>query len=195
MALSSKITPFLWFPNPLALEAAQFYVSLFNDSPNPHREKSSIGSKTTYTKSSEEVFEEKKTPYPHPSAGSVMSVDFTLCGQDFKALNGPHLPDKPQNSLFPFNEAISFWIDCENQEEVDYFWDRLTKDGKVIECGWCKDKYGVCWQVVPRRLRELTNAEGVEAKVKNAVTGAMMRMKKLDIQGFEDAAKEAREGN
>ena len=194
MALSSKISPFLWFPDPLALEAAEFYVSLFNDSPNPHRAKSTIGTKTTYTKSSEEILESKNVT-PHPPPGSIMSVDFTLCGQDFKALNGPNVPDKPQNSLFPFNEAISFWIDCENQEEVDYFWDRLTKGGKEIECGWCKDKYGVCWQVVPSRLSELTDAEGVETKVKEKVTAAMLGMKKLDIQGFEDAAKEAREGN
>ena len=193
MALSSKISPFLWFPNPLALEAAEFYVTLFNNSPNPHHAGSAIGSKTTYTKATEEVLESKGIP-PHPPAGSIMSVDFTLCGQAFKALNGPHMPDKPQNSLFPFNESISFWIDCENQEEVDYFWDKLTSGGKEIECGWCKDKYGICWQVVPRRLRELTNAEGVEDQVKEKVIAAMMRMKKLDIQGFEDAAKEAREG-
>ncbi len=193
MALSSKISPFLWFPDPLALEAAEFYVSLFNDSPNPHRTKSTIDSKTTYTKSTEEVLESKGAA-PHPNAGSIMSVEFNLCGQDFKALNGPHMPDRPQNSLFPFNEAISFFIDCDSQEEIDYFWDRLTKDGKEIECGWCKDKYGVCWQVVPRRLRELTNAEGVEAQVKEKVTAAMMKMKKLDIQGFEDAANEARKG-
>lgn len=200
MALSSKITPFLWFPDPLALTAAEFYVSLFNASPNPHRTKSAIVSKSIYTKSALQELETKDPAEPqHPSPGSILTVNFSLCGQDFITLNGPHVPDKPQNTLFPFNESISFSIDCENQEEIDYFWDVLTKDGgKVIECGWCKDKFGVTWQVVPRRLRELMDPEGEGAEaggqVKEKVAGAMMKMKKLDIQGLEDAAKEAREG-
>ena len=190
MALSSKISPFLWFPTPLALTAAEFYVSLFNASPNPHRLKSAIAGKSIST---EDIAQKQ-----HPSAGSVLTVNFSLCGQDFIALNGPHMPDKPHNTLFPFNESISFSIECDSQEEIDFFWDGLTKDGgKTIECGWCKDQFGVRWQVVPKRLRELMDPEGegkeAGGQVKVKVAAAMMKMKKLDIQGLEDAANEARQ--
>lgn len=200
MAFTSKITPFLWFPNPLAQEAADFYVSLFNNSPNPHREKSTIVRKTTYPKSTISDLESRDPPEPaHPAAGSVLTVDFSLCGQNFIALNGPHMPDRPQNSLFPFNESVSFSIECENQDEVDYFWNKLTGEGgKAVECGWCADKYSVSWQVVPRRLRELMDdgGEGGEAggMVREMVAAAMMKMKKLDIQALEEAAEKARGG-
>ena len=199
MALS-KISPFLWFPEPLALTAAEFYVSLFNGSPNPDRAKSTIGGKSTYAESAVRELDAKDRPEPqHPRPGQIMTVNFSLCGQTFVALNGPNLPDKPQNSLFPFNEAISFSIDCDSQEEIDYFWDGLIKDGgKMIECGWCTDKFNVTWQVVPRRLRELMDPEGEGAEaggqVREKVAGAMMKMKKLDVQVLEDAAKDARVG-
>ncbi|KAK5083308.1 hypothetical protein LTR70_008145 [Exophiala xenobiotica] len=198
MALTSKITPFLWFPHPFALTAAEFYVSLFNSSPSPHTSKSAIVSKSTYTKSTTQELEAHKDTPRHPPAGSVLIVQFSLCGQNFLALNGPYLPDQPQNSLFPFNEAISFSIECETQEEIDYYWDGLTKDGgKTIDCGWCKDKFGVAWQVVPRRLRELMDPDGEGAEacgmVREMVAGAMMKMKKMEIEALEDAAKEARE--
>lgn len=127
-----------------------------------------------------------------------MTVNFTLAGQSFTALNGPHLPENPQNTLFPFNESISFTIDCEDQEEVDYFWEAITKDGgKEVECGWCKDKFGVCWQVVPKNFREMAEGEGVGGEkaeeVKERVTAAMLKMKKFDIKALEDAAREAME--
>src|SRR5215813_15547360 len=119
-----KITPCLWFDNQ-AEEAARFYVSLFNNS--------AIGTITRYGK---EGFEVHGRP-----AGSVMTVSFRLEGQEFTALNGgPH---------FKFNEAISFVVHCETQEEADYYWDKLLAGGSPVQCGWLKDRFGVFWQIVP----------------------------------------------
>jgi predicted 3-demethylubiquinone-9 3-methyltransferase (glyoxalase superfamily) len=112
--------------------------------------------------------------------GSVMTMKFQLEGQDFLALNGgPH---------YQFTPAISFIIDCVDQAEVDYFWDKLSAGGQVQQCGWLTDKFGLCWQVVPRGLIELYETKD-SAKVKR-VMEAMMKMVKLDIAVLEAAAKD-----
>ena len=159
MALLSKqkITPFLWFDDN-AEEAVNFYASLF---PN-----SSIGSMSRYPEGS---------PYP---AGTVMTANFNLSGQEFIALNaGPH---------FKFTEAISFMVECEDQAEVDKYWDALTKDGgEESMCGWLKDKYGLSWQITPRQLMELMSDKD---KVKaSRVMQSMMTMKKIDIATIQAA--------
>jgi predicted 3-demethylubiquinone-9 3-methyltransferase (glyoxalase superfamily) len=185
----SKIYPCLWYPNPFALTAAEFYVNLFNTSPSTNKVPSSITHKSLNTKSVVDALKTGGNDMPgQPGAGEVLTVYFTLAGQTFMSLNGPNLPDKPQNSLFPFNEAISMSIDCESQEEVDHFYDGLVKDGGAeIECGWVKDKFGVHWQIVPARYNELL-IEGNEG-VKERLMAKMMKTKKPNIAEYEVAAK------
>ena len=148
----SKITPCLWFDG-LAEEAANFYVSLLPDS------------------RVDGVF---RSPADNPStpAGAVLVVEFTLAGQRFQGLNGG-----PQ---FPFTEAISFVIDCEDQAEVDRLWDTLTQGGgSPGPCGWLKDRYGVSWQIVPRQLKEMLSAPDQERA--GRTMEAMLKMGKIDI--------------
>jgi Uncharacterized protein conserved in bacteria len=156
-----KITPFLWFDDQ-AEEAAKFYTSIFKNS--------KVGKITRYGESGE-----KAAGRP---TGSVMTVEFELEGQKFTALNG--------GPVFKFNESISFVVNCETQEEVDYFWEKLTADGgQEIECGWLKDKFGVFWQVVPTVLIEMLQDKD-EAKAER-VMKAMLQMHKLDIKTLKDA--------
>lgn len=145
-----KITPYLWFEDQ-AEEAARFYTSIFNNS--------KIDEISRYGEGG-----------PGP-AGSVMLVSFELDGQQFIALNGG-----PQ---FQFTEAISFVINCESQEEVDYMWARLTEGGEESMCGWLKDRYGVSWQVVPTALPELLNAPDPEAQQR--VMEVFLKMTKIDL--------------
>jgi predicted 3-demethylubiquinone-9 3-methyltransferase (glyoxalase superfamily) len=153
-----KITPFLWFDTD-GEEAAKFYTSIF---PN-----SRILDISRYGSAG-----------PRPE-GSVMTVSFELDGQHFVTLNGG--PD------FTFNEAISFEVECEDQEEVDSYWDKLTADGgEPGPCGWLKDKYGVSWQIVPKRLMELL-ADSDKEKAQR-VMAAMMEMGKIEIDELERAA-------
>jgi len=153
-----KITTFLWFDNN-AEEAANFYVSVFKNS--------RILETSHYTKVG-----------PGPK-GSVMTISFELDGQQFTALNGG-----PQ---FKFTEAISLVVNCQSQEEVDYYWNKLSGDGgQEVECGWVKDKYGLFWQIVPEKLMQFLT-DGDPALV-NRVMQAMMQMKKLDIKKLEQAA-------
>ena len=153
-----KITTFLWFDNN-AEEAANFYVSVFKNS--------RILKTSHYTEVG-----------PGPK-GSVMTISFELDGQEFTALNGG-----PQ---FKFTEAISLVVNCESQEEVDYYWNKLSTDGgREVECGWVKDKYGLFWQIVPEKLMHYLT-DGDPALV-NRVMQAMMQMKKLDIKKLEQAA-------
>lgn len=154
-----KITPFLWF-NDSAEEAANFYTSVFKNS--------RITSTTRYTKAG-----------PGPE-GSVMTVAFELDGDKFTALNGgPH---------FKFTEAISFVINCEDQEETDYFWSKLTADGgSEGQCGWLKDKFGVSWQVVPAGLMRVLSTAPKERMP--AVMSALMKMKKIEVAELEAAAE------
>ncbi len=153
----TSITPCLWFDTE-GEEAATFYTSVFKNA--------RILSVACYGEAG-----------PRP-AGSVMTVNFELDGQEFVALNGG--PD------FTFNEAISFQVSCDSQEEVDEYWDRLCEGGDEGPCGWLKDKYGVSWQVVPTALGELLNDPDPE-KAQRAMK-AMMQMKKIDVAGLQKAA-------
>jgi predicted 3-demethylubiquinone-9 3-methyltransferase (glyoxalase superfamily) len=152
-ANATRVTPFLWFENQ-AEEAADFYVSIF---PNSRK----LG--------------ELRNPGPAPvEKGGVLTVAFELDGMKFTALNG--------GPNYKFTPAVSFVVRCDSQEEVDYYWSRLTKGGQEVACGWLTDKFGLSWQVVPSRLPEL---------VKNPkAMQAMMTMKKLDIAELERAASE-----
>lgn len=157
-----KITPFLWFDKE-AEEAVDFYVSIFKNAKK--------GAVTRYGKSTEEV--------SGKPAGSVMTVAFELEGQDFLALNGG--PD------FKFTEAVSFMINCDTQEEVDHYWDKLSEGGdeKAQQCGWLKDKYGLSWQVVPTVMDEMLRDAEIERS--DRVMRAMLGMKKPDIRALRDA--------
>ena len=152
-----KITPFLWF-NDNAEAAARFYVSVFKEG--------KIVSVTRYTEGS-----------PAP-AGSVMTVEFKLMGQDFVALNG--------GPIFKFTEAVSFVVNCKTQREVDYYWKKLSAGGQEIQCGWLKDKYGLSWQIVPTVLVDL--CKGRDRAKATRVIQAMMQMTTLDIKGLKKAA-------
>jgi predicted 3-demethylubiquinone-9 3-methyltransferase (glyoxalase superfamily) len=156
MPIAQRITPCLWFDDQ-AEEAAGFYMGIFRNS--------KIVSVARYGKAGYEI-------HRRP-AGSVMTVEFELDGQTFAALNG--------GPLFKFNEALSLQINCETQDEVDYYWGKLTAGGdpKAQVCGWLKDKYGVSWQVVPTELQELVG-DPASPKSQNAMN-AMLQMKKIDI--------------
>jgi len=159
-----KITPFLWFDDN-AEEAVKFYTSIFKNS--------KIGKIARYDEAGE-----KAAGRP---AGSVMTVEFQLEGQDFIALNGgPH---------FKFTEAISFVVSCKTQTEVDYYWNKLTADGgKEVQCGWLTDKYGLSWQIVSTILGELLTSK--DAAKSQRVMQAMLKMVKLDIKKLKQAAKQ-----
>ena len=158
---NQKITPFLWFDDK-AEEAANFYVSLFNNS--------KVGRVSRYPEAAEAAAGRPK--------GSVMTVEFDLDGQEFVALNGgPH---------FKFTEAVSFVVNCADQEEVDNFWEKLSEGGEKSQCGWLKDKYGLSWQIVPTVLNELvTDKDPAKAE---RVFKAMLQMTKIDIAAIERAA-------
>jgi predicted 3-demethylubiquinone-9 3-methyltransferase (glyoxalase superfamily) len=151
-----KITPFLWF-NDNAEEAASFYVSIFKNS--------QIVNVSRYGEGG-----------PKP-AGTAMIVNFQLDGQEVMALNG--------GPEFKFTEAISLYVTCETQEEVDGYWNRLTDGGEEVQCGWLKDKFGLSWQIVPTALGKLMgDSDPVRAQ---RVMQAMLQMKKIDIAGLQRA--------
>jgi predicted 3-demethylubiquinone-9 3-methyltransferase (glyoxalase superfamily) len=150
--MKNLITPCLWFDNQ-AEEASLFYTSVFKNS--------KIESINRYGK---EGFE-----YHGQAEGTVMAVSFMINGQPFTALNG--------GPLFKFNESVSFQVFCENQEEIDYYWDKLTADGEESQCGWLKDKYGVSWQIIPSMLPELLSDPAKAGKIATAY----LQMKKLEI--------------
>ena len=153
-----KITPFLWFDNS-AEEAVNFYTSIFKNS--------FIGKVARYSAEGAKASGQKE--------GTAMTVPFTLEGQNFTAING--------GPVFKFTEAVSFVVSCENQEEVDHFWNKFTEEGKESQCGWLKDKYGLSWQVIPKQLGQLMS--GPDA---GKVMGAMLKMKKIIIKDLEQAA-------
>ena|SRR5258705_7704138 len=157
---TQKITTFLWFDNN-AEEAVNFYVSIFKNS-----------------KVLDSVRNGDAGPGPK---GSVLTLAFQLDGQEFTALNGG-----PQ---FKFTEAISQVVHCQTQEEVDYFWDKLSDGGQKVECGWLKDKFGLSWQIVPDVLLELL--QDSDSQKSQRVMKAMMKMKKLDIEGLQQAARKS----
>ena len=151
-----KITPFLWFDGK-AEEAAKFYTSIFKNS--------KIGRISRYGEAG-----------PGPK-GAAMSATFELDGQEFIALNGG-----PQ---FTFSPAISFFVNCETQEEVDEIWEKLCEGGKKNRCGWLQDKFGVSWQVIPTALGKLMSDPDPEKS--GRVMKAMLQMEKIDIRGLQQA--------
>src|SRR6266496_659131 len=156
-----KITPFLWFDDQ-AEEAVKFYMSVFKNS--------KIGRILRY---SEEAAKASGRP-----AGSVLTMEFEIEGQKFTALNGG-----PQ---FKFNESGSFVVHCESQQEVDYFWSKLTADGgQESACGWLEDKFGLSWQVVPTVLIEMLQDQDPEKSER--VMKAMLQMQKIDIKTLKEA--------
>ena len=157
-----KITPCLWFDNN-AEEAVNFYTSIFKNS--------KIGNISRYGEAGYEIHRKP--------AGTVLTMEFELDGQAFTALNG--------GPMFKFNEAISFQVGCESQEEVDYYWEKLSEGGdkKAQQCGWLKDKYGVSWQIVPTVLGRMLQDK--DAKKSESVMKALLQMKKLDIKTLKQA--------
>ena len=162
MAAMQKITTNLWFDKE-AEEAAKYYTSIFKDS--------KILKTNHYGK---EGYEIHKMP-----EGTVMTVEFQLEGQKFVALNG--------GPIFKFNESISFIVKCNNQQEIDYYWEKLSQGGdpKSQQCGWLKDKYGLSWQIVPVQLEKMME----DRKASERVMKAFLQMKKLDIRELEEAYK------
>jgi predicted 3-demethylubiquinone-9 3-methyltransferase (glyoxalase superfamily) len=147
-----RIMPFLWF-DANAEEAVAFYLTIF--------------------KNSRRLDELRTTDDTRGPKGSILTIAFELDGQKFTAING--------GPYYKFNEAVSFVVRCDSQEEVDHYWSKLTEGGSEIQCGWLRDKFGLCWQIVPARLPEL---------IKNPkAMQAMLQMKKLDIAELERAAQ------
>jgi predicted 3-demethylubiquinone-9 3-methyltransferase (glyoxalase superfamily) len=154
-----KITPFLWFDTQ-AEEAAAFYTSIFKNS--------KIGEIRRYGEVG-----------PRPK-GMVLSVTFEIDGEEFVALNGG-----PQ---FHFTPAISFFVSCETQQEVDQLWEKLAEGGRKDQCGWLQDKYGVSWQIIPKALMQLMG-DPDPAKA-NRVMKAMLQMQKIDVKALEEAYRQ-----
>ena len=161
MAIAGKrLMPCLWFDTQ-AEEAAKFYCSVFKNS--------KLGAISRYPEAGQEIH--------HKPAGSVMVVAFELDGQPFTALNG--------GPNFKFDEAVSFQVMCETQDEIDYYWNALTKGGQEGPCGWLKDKFGLSWQVVPSAIpKMMSDPDGKKAA---RVMNAFMTMKKLDLAAIERA--------
>jgi len=155
---AQNITPCLWFDTQ-AEEAAKFYASVFKDS--------KVGKTSRYGKEGFEVHGKQ--------AGSVMTVEFEIAGHKFLALNGG-----PQ---FKFNEAVSFQVHCETQEEIDYFWSKLAEGGQEAPCGWLKDKFGLSWQVIPTALPQLLTDENSAQRVMKS----MLQMRKIDLAALKRA--------
>jgi predicted 3-demethylubiquinone-9 3-methyltransferase (glyoxalase superfamily) len=153
-----QITPCLWFDNQ-AEEAAKFYTSVFKNS--------EIKSITRYGKEGHDIHGHKE--------GTVLTVEFRINGQSYTGLNG--------GPVFKFNEAISFQVFCENQEEIDYYWDKLSEGGQEGQCGWLKDKFGLSWQIVPAILSKLMN----DPSKSERVVKAFLQMKKFDIEKLINA--------
>ncbi len=154
MQIAGQITPCLWFDTQ-AEEATNFYVSVFKNS--------KIGRISRYGKAGQDVHKKKD--------GSVMTVEFEINGQKFTALNG--------GPNFKFSEAVSFQVFCDTQDEIDYFWNALSKGGQEGPCGWLKDKYGLSWQVVPSAIPKMMTDP--DARKSERVMDAFMKMKKFDL--------------
>jgi predicted 3-demethylubiquinone-9 3-methyltransferase (glyoxalase superfamily) len=156
--MTNQITPCLWFDNQ-AEEAANFYCSIFKNS--------GIENISRYGHEGFEIHGQKE--------GSVLTVSFKINGQHFTALNG--------GLVFKFNEAISFQVFCETQEEIDFYWAKLTEGGQESQCGWLKDKFGISWQIIPSILPELLN----DPKKAGSVTNTFLQMRKFDIEKLKQS--------
>jgi len=156
--MTNQIVPCLWFDNQ-AEEAVNFYISIFRNS--------KIENISRYGKEGFEFHGQKE--------GTALTVGFQINGQSFTALNG--------GPVFKFNEAISFQVFCETQEEIDNYWNKLTDGGQESQCGWLKDKYGISWQIIPTILPQLMSDPAKAGRV----TQAFMQMKKFDIKKLKEA--------
>jgi predicted 3-demethylubiquinone-9 3-methyltransferase (glyoxalase superfamily) len=154
--MKQKITPFLWFDNNLE-EAMNFYTSIFKNA--------KVGNISRYGEGA---------PVP---AGTVMTATFEIEGQEFMGLNG--------GPLYKFTEAISFFVNCETQEEVDELWEKLTEGGQESQCGWLKDKFGLSWQIIPKELGQLLGDP--DPKKSQRVMQAMLQMHKIDVAKLKEA--------
>lgn len=164
----NKIIPSLWFDTQCE-EAMNYYVDAFNGAPN-RKQDSRIVSITRYEKGME-------APGAEAMEGKVITGIFELAGQRFMALDG--------GPVFQFNESISFYVECEDQKEVDYFWSKLSAVPEAEQCGWCKDKFGLSWQIVPKQLGELMgDPDPVKSK---RVINAMLKMKKIIVADLQKA--------
>ncbi len=155
-----KIIPCLWFDDK-AEEAARFYISIFKNSKINHIER--------YGKSGSEA-----SGMP---VGKVMTVTFSLNGNEFMGLNG--------GPIFKFSEAISFMIECEDQKEVEYYYDKLSADLKAEQCGWLKDKFGLSWQLIPKGFDKIMGS--IDSKKKEKLMAALMKMKRIDMNTLKHA--------
>lgn len=153
-----KITPCLWFDSK-AEEAAKFYVSIFPNSKINHVERYNVD-----------------TP-SHKPIGSVMTVTFSLSGNEFMGLNG--------GPFFKLTEAVSFMIECKDQKEIDYYYNKLSHDPKAEICGWLKDKFGLSWQLIPKGFDKLMG--GMDAEKKKRAMEALMKMKRINLKELEEA--------
>ena len=172
MTNTQKIVASLWFDKETE-EAMNFYVSVFNRSPNKSGD-SKIMSIARYEKGME-------VPGADQMEGKVITAIFELNGQRFMALDG--------GPIFKFNEAVSFHVECEDQDEVDYFWKRLSAVPEAEQCGWLKDKFGLSWQIVPKQMGELLGSP--IRKKALAATNAMLKMKKIVIADLQRAFDQA----
>lgn len=163
--MAQKITPSLWFDKNCE-EAINYYVKTFNEAPHS-KNNSKIISITRYEKGME-------APGTEQMVGKVITAVFELAGQRYMALDG--------GPIFKFNESVSFLIDCVDQKEVDYFWEKLSAVPESEQCGWCKDKFGLSWQIIPKQLGEL-----IEKDKSHNVVNAMLKMHKIVIKDLEKA--------
>lgn len=169
---TQKIVPSLWFDKETE-EAVNLYISVFNSSPHK-RADSKIISLTRYEKGME-------VPGAEDLEGKVLTAIFELSGQRFMALDG--------GPIFKFNEAVSFYVECEDQAEVDHFWKRLSAVPESEQCGWLKDKFGLSWQIIPKQLGELLGSPNRKKAL--AATNAMLKMKKIVIADLQRAYDQA----
>ena len=168
--MAQKITPCLWFDKQ-AEEAITYYVKVFNEAPHSRK-----NSKVNFIQRYEKGIE---TPGAAEMEGKVLTAELELDGQRFLALDG--------GPIFKFNEAISLLVDCRDQEEVDYFWSKLSAVKESEQCGWCKDKFGLSWQIIPTRMGELLSDPSREKA--HRVANAMLQMHKIVIKDLEEAYK------
>ena len=172
MITMQKIVPSLWFDQDTE-EAVTFYIDLFNGAPHKGAD-SRLISLTRYEQGME-------VPGADHMEGKVLTAIFELNGQRFMALDG--------GPLFKFTEAVSFYVECEDQDEVDYFWNRLSASPEAEQCGWLKDRFGLSWQIVPRQLGELLGSPNRQKAL--SATNAMLKMKKIVIADLQSAFDQA----